>query len=361
MFTPGLIGTLSTANRFIRSATAEFGANSDGTITEKYLELYQQLALGEIGVIIQGHLYIMDEGKAHEKMAGISHSRHMKGLKQIIESIHSTGLPSTIVAQLNHGGAHSVSTKAPSLREDKKTLEMTKDDVEDVINNFGSAAQKAKEAGYDGVQIHAAHGYLLSQFLSKKTNLREDEWGGSPEKRFHFLSAVIGAVGERVGDDFPVLIKLNLDDCLPKGIPLSEALNVATAVSDLGISAIEVSGGMVDSERGAARKGITPGKQEAYFRSMAREVKGMVDCPVILVGGLKSPPVINDVLESGDADLVALGRALIREPRLPLEWLDGRDTPADCISCNRCALYKDRPLRCETLMLEQKLAEKEEE
>ncbi len=369
LFTPVTIGSLTLQNRLIRAACGERRADRAGLVTHEMLAYVDELARGGCGLVILGHGYIRRDGRLTDNETGLDRDEQVSRLGLVADQIRAGGAKAVI--QISHGGAQcrpsviETTPVSPSGVEVRKTKVVPRilepDEIVELVADFAAAAGRVKDAGFDGVQIHAAHGYLITQFLSPASNLREDEWGGSPEKRFHFLSTLIGAVQERVGDDFPVLIKLNLDDCIPKGIPLSEALNVATAVSDLGIAAIEVSGGVVDSERGAARKGITPGKQEAYFRSMAREVKRMVDCPVILVGGLKSLPVINDCLESEDADLVALGRPLIREPRLPLDWLDGRDTPADCVSCNRCALYKDRPLRCETLVLEQEQAEKERE
>jgi len=367
LFSPVTIGSLELPNRIVRAACGERRADRDGFITHEMLAYVDDLARGGCGLVILGHGYIRRDGRLTDNETGLDRDDQVSRLALVAEQIRNGGARG--VLQISHGGAQcrpsviETTPVSPSGVEVRKTKVIPRrlepDEIEELVSDFARAAGRVKEAGFDGVQIHAAHGYLITQFLSPATNLRKDEWGGSQENRFRFLAAVMRAIREQVGEDYPVLIKLNLDDCIPKGIPLSEALTVATTLADLGVAAIEVSGGMVDSERGAARKGITPGQQEAYFRSMAREVIRAVDCPVILVGGLKSPSVINDVLESGDADLVALGRPLIREPRLPLEWLDGRDTPADCISCNRCALYKDRPLRCESLILEQDQAEED--
>ncbi len=364
LFSPVTIGSLELQNRLVRAACGERRADRDGFITHEMLAYIDELARGGCGLVILGHGYIRRDGRLTDNETGINRDDQVSRLGLVAEQIRAGGARGVI--QISHGGAQcrpsvlETTPVSPSGVEVRKTKVIPRplesDEILELVSDFAFAAGRAKEAGFDAVQIHAAHGYLISQFLSPATNLRTDEWGGSPENRFRFLDSVIRAVREQVGEDYPVLVKQNLDDCIPKGIPLSEALTVATGLSDLGVAAIEVSGGMVDSERGAARKDITPGKQEAYFRSMAREVVKVVDCPVILVGGLKSPSVINDVLESGDADLVAIARPLIREPRLPLEWLDGRDTPADCESCNRCALYKDRPLRCESLILEQEQA-----
>lgn len=332
MFTPGIIGTLSTANRFIRSATAEYGANPDGTINAKYLELYRQLALGEIGVIIQGHLYILDEGKAHKKMAGISHSRHMDGLKQIVESVHSTGSLSTIVAQLNHGGVYSVSTKAPSLREDKKTLKMTSDDIERVIIGFGSSARRAKKAGYDGIQIHAAHSYLLGQFLSKKTNQRKDEWGGSLENRSKLLLEVFKKIRSEVGSNFPIMVKMNGSDDPIEGFPLEEGVKLANKLAELGLDMLEVSG--MKSTRTIEEEELT------YFVPFALEIKKQVgDMPISVVGGFRFFRTMQKIRDTF-ADYISLSRPFIREPDLVKKFKEGK-IKADCITCNKCFKVED--------------------
>ena len=209
MFNPGKIGSLKLQNRFIRSATAEFAANEDGTIIDEYYDLYSNLAKGGIGLIIQGHLYIMDEGKAHKKMAGIAHDYHLTGLKQIIRIVKKDGPGSAIAAQINHGGILSVSKKSASPLEDKEVNVMTEDDIQDVITGFKDAALRAKKVGYDAIQIHGAHGYLIGQFLSNRTNQRNDSWGGNLENRALLLISVYHAVRSAVGNSFPLLVKMN--------------------------------------------------------------------------------------------------------------------------------------------------------
>ncbi len=332
MFTPGSIGTLKVNNRFIRSATAEFGANADGTITEKYFDLYRQLALGEIGTIIQGHLYVLDEGKAHEKMAGISQTFHKEGLKKLTDLIHNSGSQSKIIAQLNHGGAHSVSTKAPSIREDKKTQELTKDEIEEIISGFASAAQKAKEIGYDGIQIHGAHGYLLSQFLSKKTNLREDEWGGSIENRSKLLLDIYRKVRSAVGSNYPISVKMNGSDDPIEGFLLEEGVRVAKELADIGLDMLEISG-MKSTRR-------IDEEENTYFIPNAEEIKKQVgDMPISVVGGFRFFRTMQKYRDSF-ADFISLCRPFIREPDLIHKFKEGKPK-ADCITCNKCFKVED--------------------
>lgn len=332
MFTEGKIGNLKVRNRFIRSATAEFGANADGTITEQYFDLYRQLALGEIGLIIQGHLYIIDEGKAHEKMAGISNQIQVEQLKRLVEVVHNSDSESKIIAQLNHGGVFSTSKKAPSIREGRESVEMTEDDIEGIIIGFKVAAKRAKEAGYDGIQIHAAHGYLLSQFLSKKTNQRKDEWGGSLENRSKLLLEVFKNIRSEVGSKYPIMVKINGVDDPTDGFPLEESVKVSQWLSDEGIDAIEVSGSK--STRTLEEK------ENTYFVPFAQEIKKHIgETMVSVVGGFRFFSTMQKIRDDF-ADFISLSRPFIREPDLIQKFKNGKKV-ADCITCNKCFKVED--------------------
>lgn len=364
-FDPITIGSMELSNRLLRAACGERRADREGKLGHEMLSYVDGLARGGAGLVILGHGYVRRDGRLTDNETGLDHDELIPRLRLVARQIQRAGSRAAI--QVSHGGRQcrpaviETTPLSPSPIEVRKTgvvpRPLEEEEIEELIPAFAEAARRVKEAEFDAVQIHAAHGYLISEFLSPVTNQRDDAWGGSPARRRRFLVEVIEAVRTAVGPEYPVLLKLNLDDCVPGGIPLEEAIQVAASSEEAGISAIEVSGGMVDSEKGAARKDIQPGKQEAYFRPLARALKGAVSIPRILVGGLKSIQVVSDVIESGDADAVALGRPLIREPHLVLDWQDGRQDPADCVSCNRCALYKDRPLRCESLVLEQEQEE----
>lgn len=369
-FDPITIGSLKLPNRIIRAACGERRADREGRVGHDMLSYVDTIARGGAGMVILGHGYVRREGRLTDNEAGLDRDDHVPRLRLVAEQIRRAG--SIGVIQINHGGRQcrpavvETAPVAPSPVEVRKTgvvpRELAPAEIEALVHDFASAARRAKEAGFDALQVQAAHGYLISQFLSPVTNRRKDDWGGTPEKRRRFLLEVIRAVRAEVGPEYGVLVKINLDDCVPGGITVDEAVEAAQAAAEVGISAFEVSGGMVDSDKGAARKDIQAGRQEAYFRSLSRALRGKVPCPVILVGGMKSIQVITDVIATGDADAVAIGRPLIREPHLPLDWLDGRQESADCLSCNRCALYKDRALRCESLALEmEKAAESVEE
>ncbi|MHA2252192.1 MAG: NADH:flavin oxidoreductase [Candidatus Kariarchaeaceae archaeon] len=339
LFNPGNIGQMNLKNRFVRSATAEFGANDDGTITDDYIKLYSDLGRGEIGLIIQGHVYISDEGKAHDKMAGIAHDYHIDGLKEITGVVHKSNT-SKIVAQLNHGGAISESKKTASMREDREAVIMTEEDIEKVIHNFKQAAVRAKKANYDGIQIHGAHGYLVSQFLSSKTNKRSDTWGGNLEGRANLLLTVFREIRSEVGSDYPILVKINGSDDPSIGYPIEEGVKVCGWLAEEGIDGIEVSG--MKSTRT-----IKDQTEEGYFSHTGKQIrKSIGDTPLILVGGHRSLNKMEELC-TDFVDYISICRPFIREPDLVSKFGSGKER-ADCISCTRCIKSPDI-IRCMVL------------
>ncbi|MDH5747466.1 MAG: NADH:flavin oxidoreductase, partial [Candidatus Bathyarchaeota archaeon] len=196
--------------------------------------------------------------------------------------------------------------------------------------------------GFDAVQLHGAHGYLLSEFLSPYTNRRTDEYGGDTENRMRIVENIYNRTVEKIGRDFPVLIKINVSDFLEGGIDLNESQKIAERLSNLGIGAIETSGGMFETRKynknlTASRIKIDSKDKEAYFLPYAREIKKVISIPLILVGGIRSLDVIEKILAEDSADFISMSRPLIREPDLPNKWLKRIDkSTADCISCNAC-------------------------
>jgi 2,4-dienoyl-CoA reductase-like NADH-dependent reductase (Old Yellow Enzyme family) len=216
---------------------------------------------------------------------------------------------------------------------------MTVAEIQETIDAFGQAARRAQVAGFDAVQIHAAHGYLVSQFLSSHSNRRSDHWGGSPERRQRFLSAVCEVVRDQVGPEYPILIKLGMMDhpeVDPAGLSLEEGAQIVARLADWGIDAVEVSGGFGGGHDFTTRLAVGKRAPEAYFRSLAQRAKAETHLPVILVGGLRSRAVMDEVLSSGDADLISMCRPLIREPDLPNRLQSGETAVAACISGGRC-------------------------
>jgi 2,4-dienoyl-CoA reductase-like NADH-dependent reductase (Old Yellow Enzyme family) len=254
------------------------------------------------------------------------------------------------------------------------------EEIEETIDAFGTAAGRAKKAGFDAVQLHAAHGFLLCQFLSPHTNRRTDEWGGSLENRMRFVLKVYESVRDAVGPNYPVLVKLNVEEGLENGLHVEEASAIAKKLAEAGIDAVEISGGtIVDTVFMMARGDIpidvlTRGKddatkaqmadalysikdpvkfEEAYWLNHAETIKQAIgEVPLMLVGGMKYPQTMEKIVKEDKADFVSLCRALIREPDLPNQLAEGRKDPVKCSFCNRCSceiVVWGRPLRCYNL------------
>lgn len=346
LFSPTRIGALSLANRLVRSATAERLATEPmGRATSALAALYRDLAEGGVGLIITGHAFVDPRGKAHVEMLGAHCDEMIPGLRTLAEAAHSGG--GRIALQINHGGRQCApeatsNTLAPSAvaHPDCGTpSEMSADDVRAAIYSYGQAARRAKLAGFDAVQLHGAHGYLVSQFLSPHTNRRTDRWGNGFEGRFRFLAAVCEEVRGQVGPHYPLFIKLGAMDNLeqvPDGLSLDDGLRVVERLAGLGLDAVEISGGFGGGTDFIQRLAVGTKAPEAYFRSLARKAKAVTDLPVILVGGLRSRAIMEDVLASGDADMIAICRPLIREPDLPSRLQSGEATASACISGGRC-------------------------
>jgi 2,4-dienoyl-CoA reductase-like NADH-dependent reductase (Old Yellow Enzyme family) len=213
---------------------------------------------------------------------------------------------------------------------------MTAEEIGQAVQAYADAARRAQEAGFDAVQIHGAHGYLIGQFLSPFVNRRTDGWGGDLEGRMCFLRAVCAAVREQVGPDYPLFIKLGMLDAVGGGLTAGEGAQVAAALEGMGLDGIEISGGIGGGKDLNSRAGIRFRDDEAYFRPLARCVRSASGLPIALVGGLRSRVVMENVLQAGDADFISLCRPLICEPDLPHRLRDGLQDRASCISANRC-------------------------
>jgi 2,4-dienoyl-CoA reductase-like NADH-dependent reductase (Old Yellow Enzyme family) len=215
--------------------------------------------------------------------------------------------------------------------------ELTKNEINDLVTAFGEGARRAKAWGFDAVQLHGAHGYLINQFLSPLSNRRTDEYGGSIENRSRFLLEVYQEVRETVGNDYPVLIKLNAADNLEGGLEIDDAIHAAKKLSEAGIDAIEVSAGTPASgEKNPARQKINKPEKEAYHLELANRIKETVSCPIMVVGGFRSYEVAEKAIRDDGMNYISIARPLIREPDLPTRWLEGDRSPAKCISCNSC-------------------------
>ena len=346
------------SNRFVRSATWEGLATEDGRCTDRLTELMTQLVDGGVGLIITGHAYVLRRGQAGPWQLGIYDDTLIPGLTQMTGAVHQRS--GKIVAQLAHAGLYADVDRigqpplAPSVLTDLTETtpgEMRPVDIEQVIDAFGAAALRAKTAGFDGVQIHAAHGYLLSQFLSPRFNLRTDAYGGNDVKRARIVLEVLETIRQRVGPDYPVLIKMNAGDYLEGGLEPADAIRIGTRLASAGIDAIELSGGTGASGKlRPVRTGIKTVAQEAYFETAAAAFREQVRVPLILVGGIRSFSVAERIVSQDIADCISMSRPFIREPGLVNRWKSGDRSRSTCLSDNRCfvPINKGEGLYCVT-------------
>ncbi|MBU0674522.1 MAG: NADH:flavin oxidoreductase [Proteobacteria bacterium] len=345
LFEQTSLQTMTLRNRLVRSATWEGMCDRDGRPTEKLSDFYRDLAAGGVGLIVTGFTFVRPDGKQMPGKMGIHTDAFEPEMRALAEGVHGEG--GRICLQLVHAGGQTDTRNAgrqplaPSAVQvaqfPEMPAELRRDEIEAIISAFGEGARRAKEWGFDAVQLHGAHGYLINQFLSPLTNLRTDEYGGSIEKRCRFLLEVYDKVRATVGADYPVLIKLNGSDNLSGGLSAEDALYAARKLSERGIDAIEVSGGTSASgEMSPVRAKIDSPAKEAYNFDLALKIKKGVACPVMVVGGFRSLEVVEQVIVEEGLDYVAMARPFIREPGLANRWLSGDQTPARCISCNGC-------------------------
>jgi 2,4-dienoyl-CoA reductase-like NADH-dependent reductase (Old Yellow Enzyme family) len=392
---PLRIGRLNVAGRLYKSATSETRATDDGYVTDELLEFYEPMVRAGTPLIVTGNLFVSLQAKSAGRQAGIDTDDKKPGLRDWVQLAHSGG--SLLVAQLNHGGRQMVRSSDPgkatvsasSVREPlygTKPRPLRADEIPALVDTFAAAAARAQDVGFDGVQIHAAHGYLLSQFLTPHTNRRNDEYGGSPDNRMRLLREVFQAIRDRVGDDFPILLKMNGTDMLPlrKGATTGELLRVAKVMADEGIDAVEVSRGHYESwpgmvlghykgfisgqikegsgtkmsrrrrmtmlalapiiERAAER--LAPGG-EGFNLPQAEQFTAHLDIPVICVGGFHTTKGMESAIETGRCEAVSAARAFIADPYL----FKNVQTPTPgrpvCGYCNGCiARFGGKPIDC---------------
>jgi 2,4-dienoyl-CoA reductase-like NADH-dependent reductase (Old Yellow Enzyme family) len=355
LFTPAKIGRLTIPNRFVRSATHDFLAAEDGQITPAQLALYGRLAEGEVGLIITGHAYVHPAGKASPRQIAASENRFIPGLAALVQAVHR--YPSKIFLQVAHAGRQTrpkdcgCTPLGPSAVFEPTTKvmprEMTEDDIQQSIGDFVRAAGRAVEAGFDGVQLHMAHGYLLSSFLSPHTNRRSDLWGGPLRNRLRIALEILRAIKNGPNPGFPVIAKMNSTDLLAGGLTLEDCLQAARALEAEGLDGLELSGGMAEAGRGSMWPGLRPEEEEGYFVEAASRVKAAVKIPVFGLGGIRSLRIMARIISQGRADFVSLSRPFVREPDLVRRLRRGLALKSECISCNKC--LNPRGLRCAEL------------
>lgn len=387
LFSPKKIGQIEIKNRFVRSATYECRADENGEVTDEMVSFYKTLAKGDVGLIITGFTAVNRAAKTATYINTLYNDHSIPGFKKLADTIHQEG--SKVIFQLAHPGMGATkmylgqkpvapSRKVKNPFDLSKPKKMTVDEIRDTILDFKEAARRSIEAGADGVQIHAAHTYLVNQFLSPFFNRRDDEWGGTDENRFRFLKEIITEIQEILPPDKLLLIKLNSNDYTPeRGIDFELASKYSKWLVELGIDAIEISCGSVTHSPFNVMRGDVPvneilefmkGWQKPFVKRIMKKYVGkynlegpynldaakvikpvLGDVPLILVGGIRKAAEMEEIIEKNTADFISMSRPFIREPNLVKKIQEDKDYQTKCVSCNFCtaaSLSMILPIRC---------------
>lgn len=376
---PITIAGIKLPNRFVRSATYDGFSTPGGEITDGSVALVRELAKGGTGLIITGFAYVTCRGQAVPNQTAVYDDDFIPGLRRLARAVHE--YEAKVVLQIGDCGSQSpiairkgYRPLAPSvlkkdwisyqgeqdvIHTDKGTPEhrmettlmeakgMSEDEINTVIDAHGQAARRAREAGFDGVQFHAGHGYLLSQFASPATNRRTDKWGGSLENRMRFGRACYAAARRTVGEDFPLFTKLGIKDQTGGGLSMGEGIRMAELLARDGMDSIEISEGVEEEPLHHIRTGVDRREREAYYLPWARRVREVVDIPLFLVGGLRSFDIMEQIVTEGVVDCVSMSRPFVRQPLLVQQFSDRGTDMVKCISCNGCLkILQKGPLKC---------------
>ena len=344
LFSPFQIGKVELKNRIVMPPMATNFAGPDGKVNDRHIAYYLKRVQGGVGYVTFEHTGILKEGKASPGMALIDSDDKIPFFKKLVDAIHRK--KGKIFIQINHAGRQTSAsiTGAPIVAPSAIPCPVRKEmphplgvkEIQSLVEAFRQAARRVQAAGADGVEIHMAHGYLLCQFLSPFSNQRDDEYGGTPEKRMKMPLEVLKAVRKTVGPDFPIVCRLSADEYVDRGLKLDDSIPIAQALEKNGADALHISACIAPSGY-LTQPPYYVG--EGVFTYLAQEIKGSVKIPVITVGRIRTPELANEVIEDQKADLVSMGRALIADPFLPKKAMEGKgEDIIPCISCNRCIL-----------------------
>ncbi|MBU2547086.1 MAG: NADH:flavin oxidoreductase [Proteobacteria bacterium] len=353
LFAPVEFGGMKMRNRIVRSATCENMANADRTPSRALLDLYEALADEGPGLIMTS-----------STRADRTWEPPGSGTNMCLDRDESVPAFTELAGRIQAGGARAVVQLGPFFRYRDDFVgpsalpyawappitprALRADEIHDISAIYGRAAERARRAGFDAVQLHAAHGFPLCDFLSPRFNRRDDEYGGSPENRARIVTEIADSIGKSAGRDFPVLIKINVADFCPDGMTVDDAVETARVMIQNGISAIETSGGTTNHEMTGLGSADPSQWTEGYFLPFAERIRAETRAPIIAVGGLRDPDMMQAAVDQGKADLTAMSRPFINEPRIVKRWLSGDRRPTDCISCNGCMdlFMQGQPIRC---------------
>jgi 2,4-dienoyl-CoA reductase-like NADH-dependent reductase (Old Yellow Enzyme family) len=339
LFTPFKINKLEIKNRFVRSATVDNLAK-DTLVSEAQQAFYREMTRGEVGLIISSGLFPSLDGWAAPGQLGIHQDDRIPSLKKLVQTVHENG--GKVAAQIMHAGwfgnpkTCGLQTVGPSAMlnptNNLQCRELSSDEVYQHIEDFIQAGRRAYEAGFDAVQIHGAHGWLVSAFLSPVTNRRQDEWGGSPEKRAKFVVRIIEGIRKLTSQEYPILIKMGLKDYHPQGKTVAEGISSIQKFIRAGLDAVEVSEGVEEEAFHHIRKDAL----RPYYLEECRQAKKELGIPVILVGGMRQLADIRQVVDGGIADAVSMCRPFIMDQHIVQKFHQGTANASKCTSCNSC-------------------------
>ena len=332
IFEPVKMNHIELKNRLIRSATWEGIAEPDGGVTEEAYNIYEELAKGGIGCIITGFTSVALHDNYFGGMMRLCDDALIPQYKQLTDVIHAEKIH--VITQLALGAYYrEVGKKYMQAEPD----DMTDDEIQFVIRQFIDAAIRAEKAGFDGVQIHAAHFFFLSRFISPAVNHRSGEYGGSAENRTRIILDIIKGI-RKAAPTLHITIKINCSDFTHGGLEEADCVAICKLLDRTGIDSIEVSG------NGTSVGGIKAHINEGYFVPAAAKIAKAVSCPVIVVGGFRSTDTMNEVLNKTDIELISLSRPLLCEPDLPDKMKADPNVISKCVSCNAC--YSSHSHRC---------------
>ncbi len=354
LWEPVSIGDLKLDNRLVMLATHLGYCEEDGIVTDKLVEFYRERAKHKPGLIIVGGCYTEHLAMSSPTMIGISKDDHIEGLQRLTKAIHSHDVP--VSAQLYHAGryAHSLvlGQQAVSASEEKCRLTreisraLTIDEITMTIENFGKAAERAKKAGFDSVEILGSAGYLINQFLAEATNKRTDEYGGDFESRSRFPLEIVNHVRKTVGPKFPILYRMSGEDFVPDGLTLDDNKILASKLVETGVDCVNVTGGWHETRVPQ----ITMNVPRGGYAYLAEGIASVVDVPVVACNRINSVTVAERILSRGNIQLIGMSRGFLADPELPAKAKSGQHLlTRPCIACNQGCLdnvFKLEPVTC---------------
>ncbi len=354
LFSPYRIKGHTLKNRIVMPALASFLFDEDGSVTDKAIDHYRLRASAGLSMLIVEAASVAPEGIVSPHQARIFDDRFVGDLSKIADVIKSEGVVAGI--QLHHSGRQTSPRvirrnpvapsplPCPTIKSEVDPLSI--EEIKQIVLKFGDAAERAVRAGFDLIEIHGAHGYLINQFLSRFSNIREDEYGGNLEGRTRFAKEVVQEVRKRVGNEIPISFKISVQEFVPNGIDVSEGIEILKILVDTGIDIVQVSAGNDATPEWICQPMYM---KKACLAESAFKIKQAVDITVMTVGRINDPVIAEDIIASGKADLVCIGRGILADPEMPKKAKEGRlNEIRKCIACNTCmeSIFRSGRIEC---------------